>query len=131
MNLTAAAVRPINEALKKSTVRAIYPHQVNFIEAIATMKKAVVSFLSPERLEMPLSVYADGYQHLPNPLRSEESSSETYNQSGNIISMINLSEALIISIPGLICFIPAMVVFLSKGEVLLYCTVVVRRLPDA
>ena len=44
MNLTAAAVRPINEALKKPTVRAIYPHQVNFIEAIATMKKAVVSF---------------------------------------------------------------------------------------
>jgi hypothetical protein len=43
MNLTAAAVRPINEALKKPTVRAIYPHQVNFIEAIATMKKAVVS----------------------------------------------------------------------------------------
>lgn len=46
MNLTAVAVRPINEALKKPTVRAIYPHQVNFIEAIATMKKAVVSFFA-------------------------------------------------------------------------------------
>lgn len=44
MNLTAVAVRPINEALKKKAVKVKYSHQVNFIEAIATMKKAVVSF---------------------------------------------------------------------------------------
>lgn len=44
MNLTAVAVRPINEALKKEAVKVKYTHQVNFIEAIATMKKAVVSF---------------------------------------------------------------------------------------
>ena len=44
MNLTAVAVRPINEALKKEPVKVKYRHQVNFIEAIATMKKAVVSF---------------------------------------------------------------------------------------
>lgn len=40
MNLTAVAVRPINEALKKRSVKVKYVHQVNFIEAIATMKKA-------------------------------------------------------------------------------------------
>lgn len=44
MNLTATAVRPINEALKKAPVRVKHLHQVNIIEAIATMKKAVVSF---------------------------------------------------------------------------------------
>ena len=44
MNLTTVAVRPINEALKKESVKVKYVHQVNFIEAIATMKKAVVSF---------------------------------------------------------------------------------------
>jgi hypothetical protein len=44
MNLTAVAVRPINEALKKESVKVKHSHQVNIIEAIATMKKAVVSF---------------------------------------------------------------------------------------
>jgi hypothetical protein len=44
MNLTAVAVRPINEALKKPAVKIKYTHQVNFIEAIATMKRGVVSF---------------------------------------------------------------------------------------
>lgn len=44
MNLTAMAVRPINEALKKQPVKVKYTHQVNLLEAIATMKKAVVSF---------------------------------------------------------------------------------------
>ncbi|HEX8676054.1 MAG TPA: IS4 family transposase, partial [Segetibacter sp.] len=33
MNLTAAAVRPINEALKKQSVKVRYVHQVNIIEA--------------------------------------------------------------------------------------------------
>ncbi len=44
MNLTAVVVRPINEALKKDAVKVKYTHRVNFTEAIATMKKAVVSF---------------------------------------------------------------------------------------
>ena len=44
MNLTAVAVRPINEAIKKETVKVKYIHQVNLIEAISTKKKAVVSF---------------------------------------------------------------------------------------
>jgi hypothetical protein len=44
MNLTAVAIRPINEALKKKTVKVKYVHQVNLIEAIATMKRTVVSF---------------------------------------------------------------------------------------
>lgn len=44
MNLTAVAVRPINAALQKQSVKVKHVHQVNFIEAIATMKKAVISF---------------------------------------------------------------------------------------
>jgi len=44
MNLTAVAVRPINEALKKPAVKVKYTYQVNFTEALATMKRGVVSF---------------------------------------------------------------------------------------
>lgn len=44
MNLTAVAVCPINTALQKASVKVKHVHQVNFIEAIATMKKAVISF---------------------------------------------------------------------------------------
>jgi hypothetical protein len=44
MNLTAVAVRPINEALKKPSVKVKYTYQVNFTEALATMKRGVVSF---------------------------------------------------------------------------------------
>lgn len=44
MNLTAVAIRPINDALKKPVVKVKHTHQVNIIEAIATMKRAVVSF---------------------------------------------------------------------------------------
>ena len=43
MNLTAVAIRPINIALSKESVKVKYPHQVNIIEALATMKRAVVS----------------------------------------------------------------------------------------
>ncbi len=50
MNLTAVAVQPINEALKKKAVKVKHTHQVNFIEAIATMKKAVVSFFVTGRV---------------------------------------------------------------------------------
>jgi hypothetical protein len=50
MNLTAVAVRPINEALKRKPAKVKHPHQVNFIEAIATMKKAVVSFFLTGRV---------------------------------------------------------------------------------
>lgn len=50
MNLTAVAVRPINEALKKKAAKVKHTHRVNFIEAIATMKKAVVSFFLTGRV---------------------------------------------------------------------------------
>lgn len=50
MNLTAVAVRPINEALKKKPVKVKYSHQVNITEALATMKKAVVSFFITHRI---------------------------------------------------------------------------------
>lgn len=44
MNLTAIGVRPINNALEKESVKVKYKHQVNFTEAIFTMRRAVVSF---------------------------------------------------------------------------------------
>jgi hypothetical protein len=69
MNLTAAAVRPINEALKKPTVRAIYPHQVNFIEAIATMKKAVVSFFITGKIENALNRVYRRLSTITEPIR--------------------------------------------------------------
>ena len=50
MNLTAAGVRPINDALKKQSVKVKYTHQVNLIEAIATMKRAVVSFFITKQI---------------------------------------------------------------------------------
>jgi hypothetical protein len=50
MNLTAVAVRPINEALKKATVMIKHTRQVNFIEAIAAVKRAAVSFFLTGRV---------------------------------------------------------------------------------
>lgn len=44
MNLTATAIRPINEGLKKPAVKVKYTHQANIIETVAALKRAVVSF---------------------------------------------------------------------------------------
>ena len=69
MNLTAVAVRPINEALKKQSVKVKYVHQVNFIEAIATMKKAVVSFFVTKKIPEALKRVARRLSSITEPIR--------------------------------------------------------------
>lgn len=69
MNLTAAAVRPINEALKKPTVKVKHIRQVNMIEAIATMKKAVVSFFVTGKIKEALGRVARRLSKITEPIR--------------------------------------------------------------
>jgi hypothetical protein len=69
MNLTAVAVRPINEALKKEPVKVKYTHQVNLIEAIATMKKAVVSFFVTNKISKAIRKLYDRISTITEPIR--------------------------------------------------------------
>lgn len=69
MNLTAVAVRPINAALAKASVKVKYRHQVNFIEAIATMKKAVVSFFVTKKITDALKRVARRLSDITEPIR--------------------------------------------------------------
>jgi hypothetical protein len=69
MNLTAVAVRPINEALKKKPVKVKHTHQVNFIEAIATMKKAVVSFFVTNHIGKAIRKIYDRLSKITEPVR--------------------------------------------------------------
>lgn len=69
MNLTAVAVRPINEALKKQSVKVKYTHQVNFIEAITTMKKAVISFFVTNQIAKGVSRVLTRISKITEPIR--------------------------------------------------------------
>jgi hypothetical protein len=69
MNLTAVAVRPINEALKKPTVKVKYTYQVNFVEAIATMKRGVVSFFLTKEITKGLQRLRDRITRITEPIR--------------------------------------------------------------
>ena len=69
MNLTAAAVRPINEALKKQSVKVGYLHQINIIEAIATMKKAVISFFVTGKIAQAIKRVVRRLSDITEPIR--------------------------------------------------------------
>jgi hypothetical protein len=69
MNLTAVAVRPISEALKRKSVKVKYRHQVNFTEAIATMKKAVVSFFLTHQVDKALKRLYERLLKTTEPIR--------------------------------------------------------------
>jgi Transposase DDE domain len=69
MNLTAVAVRPINEALKKQAVKVRHVHQVNIVEAIATLKKAVVSFWVTPRIGSALQRLARRLSKITEAIR--------------------------------------------------------------
>jgi hypothetical protein len=69
LNLTAVAVRPINEALKKPTVKVKYTYQVNFIEAIATTKRAVVSFFITKKITEGLQRLYGRISRITEPIR--------------------------------------------------------------
>jgi hypothetical protein len=71
MNLTAVAVRPINEALKKESVKVKYTHQVNVIEAIATMKRAVVSFFITRQIRKGIRRLFDRISKITEPIRPD------------------------------------------------------------
>jgi hypothetical protein len=69
MNLTAVAVRPVNEALKKPAVKVKYTYQVNFIEAIATTKRSVVSFFVTGKIGEGLKRLHDRISRITEPIR--------------------------------------------------------------
>jgi hypothetical protein len=69
MNLTAVAVRPINEALKREPVKVKYTHQVNIIEAIATMKRSVVSFFVTNQISKGIHRLLGRISKITEPIR--------------------------------------------------------------
>jgi DDE family transposase len=69
MNLTAVAVRPINRALKKPSVKLKYTYQVNIIEAVATMKRAVVSFFVTNQVSKGLKRLYERISRITEPIR--------------------------------------------------------------
>jgi hypothetical protein len=69
MNLTAVAIRPINVALTKKAVKVKYPHQVNLIEALATMKRAVVSFFVTGKLSKGIKRLIERVSKITEPVR--------------------------------------------------------------
>lgn len=69
MNLTAIAVRPINEALVKKTSTLKYTYQVNGIEAIATMKRAVISFFVTGKIYSGIKRLYDRLCKIKEPVR--------------------------------------------------------------
>ena len=58
-----------SEALKKQSVKVKYTHQVNFIEAVATMKKAVVSFFVTGKIGKALNRVARRLSTITEPVR--------------------------------------------------------------
>ena len=69
MNLTAVAIRPINTALSKKSVKVKYPYQVNLIEALATMKRAVVSFFVTGKILKGLKRFFERTSKTIEPIR--------------------------------------------------------------
>lgn len=69
MNLTAIAVRPINKALEKSTVKVKYQHQCNFTEALSTMKEAVVSFFLSNKISEAVTTCIARIKRITEPIR--------------------------------------------------------------
>ena len=69
MNLTAVAVRPINNALKRKPAKVKYTHQVNGIEAIATMKRAVVSFFLTDKIREGIERLCKRMSRITEPIR--------------------------------------------------------------
>jgi hypothetical protein len=69
MNLTAAAIKPLNEALKKKPVKVKYRHQVNVIEAIATLKRAVVSFFLTDKASTAIDRFYTRMAKITEPIR--------------------------------------------------------------
>jgi hypothetical protein len=71
MNLTAVAIRPINAALRKESVKIKYPHQVNLIEAVATMKRAVVSFFVTGKILKGIKRLFGRVSNITEPIRKD------------------------------------------------------------
>jgi hypothetical protein len=69
MNLTAVMVGPINQALAKNTVRVKHHHQCNFTEALATMKKAVVSLFITNKVTTTLHRCIERFFRFTEPIR--------------------------------------------------------------
>jgi Transposase DDE domain len=69
MNLTAAAVQPINKALEKSAVKVKHPRQVNLTEALFSLKKAVVSFFVSGQITQAVKKFCSRLAKITEPIR--------------------------------------------------------------
>jgi Transposase DDE domain len=69
MNLTAAAVQPINKALEKKTVKVKYPRKVNVREALFSLKKAVVSFFVTGQITKAVKKFCSRIAKITEPIR--------------------------------------------------------------
>ena len=69
MNLTAVAIQPINEALKKQPVKVKYKHQASIIGAISRLKKAVVSFFLTNNIGKAVSKLLEDIAKRTLPIR--------------------------------------------------------------
>ncbi|MDQ3845720.1 MAG: hypothetical protein M3342_17170 [Bacteroidota bacterium] len=69
MNLTAAAVQPINKALEKKTAKVKHPRKVNVSEALFSLKKAVVPFFVSGQITKAVKKFCSRIAKLTEPVR--------------------------------------------------------------
>lgn len=69
MNLTAAAVQPINKALEKKAVKVKHPRKVNVSEALFSLKKAVVSFFVTGQMAKAVKTFCSRLAKITEPIR--------------------------------------------------------------
>jgi len=69
MNLTAAAVQPLNEALKKPSVKVKHHRQINLTEALFSLKKAVVAFFVTNEVTKALKTFLNRIARITEPIR--------------------------------------------------------------
>ena len=68
MNLVAVAIKPINTALGQE-IKEKYVHQVNLIESIASLKKAVVSFFVTNKIKNAVQKLITRIAKITEPIR--------------------------------------------------------------
>lgn len=70
MNLVAVAIKPINTALAQE-IKGKHVHQVNVIEAIASLKKAVVSFFVTNKIKSAIQKLFTRIAKITEPIRKK------------------------------------------------------------
>jgi hypothetical protein len=70
MNLVAIAIKPINTALAQE-IQKKHVHQVNLIESIASLKKAVVSFFVTNKIKSAIQKLLSRSAKITEPIRKK------------------------------------------------------------